>query len=64
MKDGLCAKECPKRWKDDANPNVNGYPEYRRRATEPLRTVKKTALSTPAMSSPTARTCWKHSIAM
>ncbi|GBM09057.1 hypothetical protein AVEN_87672-1 [Araneus ventricosus] len=34
MKDGQCCKSFPKKFKDDTEENVNGYPIYRRRATD------------------------------
>ncbi|GBM49529.1 hypothetical protein AVEN_108767-1 [Araneus ventricosus] len=36
MRDGQCCKSFPKQFKDDTEENVNGYPIYRRRATEPV----------------------------
>ncbi|GBN68518.1 hypothetical protein AVEN_155439-1, partial [Araneus ventricosus] len=36
MRDGQCCKRFPKQFKDDTEENVNGYPIYRRRATEPV----------------------------
>ncbi|GBM36920.1 hypothetical protein AVEN_14901-1 [Araneus ventricosus] len=33
-RDGQCFKSFPKQFKDDTEENVNGYPIYRRRATE------------------------------
>ncbi|GBN91048.1 hypothetical protein AVEN_193700-1 [Araneus ventricosus] len=40
MRDGQCCKCFPKQFKDDAEENVNGYPIYRRRATEPVQVGK------------------------
>ncbi|GBN38924.1 hypothetical protein AVEN_120363-1 [Araneus ventricosus] len=40
MRDGQCCKSFPKQFKDDAEENVNGYPIYRRRATEPVQVGK------------------------
>ncbi|GBM80678.1 hypothetical protein AVEN_137206-1 [Araneus ventricosus] len=36
MRDVQCCKRFPKQFKDDTEENVNGYPVYRRRATEPV----------------------------
>ncbi|GBM34194.1 hypothetical protein AVEN_30128-1, partial [Araneus ventricosus] len=35
-RDGQCCKSFPKQFKDDTEENVNGYPIFRRRATEPV----------------------------
>ncbi|GBM67404.1 hypothetical protein AVEN_188003-1 [Araneus ventricosus] len=40
MRDGQCCKCFPKQFKDDTEENVNGYPIYRRRATEPVQVGK------------------------
>ncbi|GBN41059.1 hypothetical protein AVEN_127452-1 [Araneus ventricosus] len=40
MRDGQCCKSFPKQFKDDTEENVNGYPIYRRRATEPVQIGK------------------------
>ncbi|GBN49696.1 hypothetical protein AVEN_266073-1 [Araneus ventricosus] len=40
MRDGQCCKSFPKQFKDDTEENVNGYPIYRRRATEPVQVGK------------------------
>ncbi|GBM79998.1 hypothetical protein AVEN_215011-1, partial [Araneus ventricosus] len=40
MRDGQCCKSFPKQFKDDSEENVNGYPIYRRRATEPVQVGK------------------------
>ncbi|GBN70824.1 hypothetical protein AVEN_69003-1 [Araneus ventricosus] len=40
MRDGQCCKNFPKQFKDDTEENVNGYPIYRRRATEPVQVGK------------------------
>ncbi|GBM34975.1 hypothetical protein AVEN_240342-1 [Araneus ventricosus] len=40
MRDGQCCKSFPKHFKDDTEENVNGYPIYRRRATEPVQVGK------------------------
>ncbi|GBM88112.1 hypothetical protein AVEN_87489-1 [Araneus ventricosus] len=40
MRDGQCCKSFPKQFKDDTEENVNGYPIYRRRATEPVEVGK------------------------
>ncbi|GBN68026.1 hypothetical protein AVEN_217851-1 [Araneus ventricosus] len=40
MRDGQCYKSFPKQFKDDSEENVNGYPIYRRRATEPVQVGK------------------------
>ncbi|GBM29244.1 hypothetical protein AVEN_1423-1 [Araneus ventricosus] len=40
MRDGQCCKSFPKQFKDDTDENVNGYPIYRRRATEPVQVGK------------------------
>ncbi|GBN68961.1 hypothetical protein AVEN_47222-1 [Araneus ventricosus] len=40
MRDGQCCKSFPKQFKDDTEENVNGYPIYRRRATEPAQVGK------------------------
>ncbi|GBN05182.1 hypothetical protein AVEN_122470-1, partial [Araneus ventricosus] len=40
MRDGQCCKRFPKQFKDDTEENVNGYPIYRRRATEPVQVGK------------------------
>ncbi|GBM73420.1 hypothetical protein AVEN_143088-1 [Araneus ventricosus] len=40
MRDGQCYKSFPKQFKDDTEENVNGYPIYRRRATEPVQVGK------------------------
>ena len=46
MKDGLCSKNYPKRFVSETTLKVDGYPEYRRRVTVPLRTVKRGVLDT------------------
>ena len=46
MKDGLCSKQYPKRFDPETKVNDGGYPQYRRRQTFPLRTVKKGILDT------------------
>ncbi|GBM76649.1 hypothetical protein AVEN_234867-1 [Araneus ventricosus] len=38
MRDGQCCNSFPKQFKDDTEENVNGYPIYRRKATEPVQT--------------------------
>ncbi|GBL74446.1 hypothetical protein AVEN_220506-1 [Araneus ventricosus] len=40
MRVGQCCKSFPKQFKDDTEENVNGYPIYRRRATEPVQVGK------------------------
>ncbi|GBM44842.1 hypothetical protein AVEN_62065-1 [Araneus ventricosus] len=40
MRDGRCCKSFAKQFKDDTEENVNGYPIYRRRATEPVQVGK------------------------
>ncbi|GBL83774.1 hypothetical protein AVEN_132666-1 [Araneus ventricosus] len=40
MRDGQSCKSFPKQFKDDTEENVNGYPIYRRRATEPVQVGK------------------------
>ncbi|GBM25207.1 hypothetical protein AVEN_184619-1 [Araneus ventricosus] len=40
MRDGHFCKSFPKQFKDDTEENVNGYPIYRRRATEPVQVGK------------------------
>ncbi|GBN38210.1 hypothetical protein AVEN_100295-1, partial [Araneus ventricosus] len=40
MRDGQCCKSFPKQFKDDTEENVNGYPIYRRRVTEPVQVGK------------------------
>ncbi|GBM42282.1 hypothetical protein AVEN_234999-1 [Araneus ventricosus] len=40
MNDGQCCKSFPKQFKDDTEENVNGYPIYRRRVTEPVQVGK------------------------
>ncbi|GBN21053.1 hypothetical protein AVEN_146938-1 [Araneus ventricosus] len=40
MRDGQCCKSFPKQFKDDTEENVNEYPIYRRRATEPVQAGK------------------------
>ncbi|GBM82666.1 hypothetical protein AVEN_42526-1 [Araneus ventricosus] len=40
MRDGQCCKSFPKKFKDDTEEIVNGYPIYRRRATEPVQVGK------------------------
>ncbi|GBN21339.1 hypothetical protein AVEN_70823-1 [Araneus ventricosus] len=40
MRDGQCCKSFPKQFMDDTEENVNGYPIYRRRATEPVQVGK------------------------
>ncbi|GBM52315.1 hypothetical protein AVEN_126395-1 [Araneus ventricosus] len=40
MRDGQCCKSFPKQFKDDTEENVNGYPIYGRRATEPVQVWK------------------------
>ncbi|GBM22542.1 hypothetical protein AVEN_183974-1 [Araneus ventricosus] len=40
MRDGQCCKCFPKQCKDDTEENVNGYPIYRRKATEPVQVGK------------------------
>ncbi|GBM60953.1 hypothetical protein AVEN_37422-1 [Araneus ventricosus] len=40
MRDGQCCKSFPKQFKDDTEENVNGYPIYCRRATEPVQVGK------------------------
>ncbi|GBM93484.1 hypothetical protein AVEN_189310-1 [Araneus ventricosus] len=40
MRDGQCCKGFPKQFKDDTEENVNGYPIYRRRVTEPVQVGK------------------------
>ncbi|GBN32331.1 hypothetical protein AVEN_206086-1 [Araneus ventricosus] len=40
MRDGQCCKSFPKQFKDDTDENVNGYPIYRRTATEPVQVGK------------------------
>ncbi|GBN81135.1 hypothetical protein AVEN_116062-1 [Araneus ventricosus] len=40
IRDGQCCKSFPKQFKDDTEENVNGYPIYRRRATEPVEVGK------------------------
>ncbi|GBN85324.1 hypothetical protein AVEN_175849-1 [Araneus ventricosus] len=40
MRDGQCCKSFPKQFKDDTEENVNEYPIYRRRATEPVQVGK------------------------
>ncbi|GBO12612.1 hypothetical protein AVEN_246050-1 [Araneus ventricosus] len=40
MRDEQCCKSFPKQFKDDTEENVNGYPIYRRRATEPVQVRK------------------------
>ncbi|GBM19767.1 hypothetical protein AVEN_59446-1 [Araneus ventricosus] len=40
MRDGQCCKSFPKQFKDDTEENVNRYPIYRRRATEPVQVGK------------------------
>ncbi|GBM44049.1 hypothetical protein AVEN_223172-1 [Araneus ventricosus] len=40
MRDGQCCKSFPKQFKDDTEENVNGYPIYQRRATEPVQVGK------------------------
>ncbi|GBN74273.1 hypothetical protein AVEN_133494-1 [Araneus ventricosus] len=40
MRDGQCYKSFPKQFKDDTEKNVNGYPIYRRKATEPVQVGK------------------------
>ncbi|GBN07178.1 hypothetical protein AVEN_90312-1 [Araneus ventricosus] len=40
MRDGQCCKSFLKQFKDDTEENVNGYPIYRRRATEPVQVGK------------------------
>ncbi|GBN05138.1 hypothetical protein AVEN_123241-1 [Araneus ventricosus] len=40
MRDGQCWKSFPKQFNDDTEENVNGYPIYRRRATEPVQVGK------------------------
>ncbi|GBL93134.1 hypothetical protein AVEN_216485-1 [Araneus ventricosus] len=40
MRDGQCCKSFPKQFKDDTEENVNGYPIYRRKATEPVQVGK------------------------
>ncbi|GBM15167.1 hypothetical protein AVEN_39084-1 [Araneus ventricosus] len=40
MRDGQCCKSFPKQFKDDTEDNVNGYPIYRRKATEPVQVGK------------------------
>ncbi|GBN46553.1 hypothetical protein AVEN_271314-1 [Araneus ventricosus] len=40
MRDGQCCKSFPKQFKDDTEKNVNGYPIYCRRATEPVQVRK------------------------
>ncbi|GBM19109.1 hypothetical protein AVEN_135597-1 [Araneus ventricosus] len=40
MKDGQYCKSFPKQFKNDTEQNVNGYPIYRRRATDPVQVGK------------------------
>ncbi|GBM02968.1 hypothetical protein AVEN_269877-1 [Araneus ventricosus] len=40
MRDGQCCKSFLKQFKGDTEENVNGYPIYRRRATEPVQVGK------------------------
>ncbi|GBM51868.1 hypothetical protein AVEN_239962-1 [Araneus ventricosus] len=40
MRDGQCCKSFPKQFKDDTEENVNGYPIYHRRGTEPVQVWK------------------------
>ncbi|GBM93943.1 hypothetical protein AVEN_273616-1 [Araneus ventricosus] len=40
MRDGQCCKSFTKQIKDDTEENVNGYPIYRRRVTEPVQVGK------------------------
>ncbi len=46
MKEGTCTKHYPKQFCPETNPNLNGFPMYRRRETDPLRTIKKGILDT------------------
>ncbi|GBN29840.1 ATP-dependent DNA helicase PIF1 [Araneus ventricosus] len=40
MKDGECSKQFPKAFREETEENVNGYPVYKRRCTEPVRAGK------------------------
>ena len=46
MQDGLCTKNYPKKFIAETQLKVGGYPEYRRRETEPLITAKHGLLDT------------------
>ncbi|GBN65777.1 hypothetical protein AVEN_247386-1, partial [Araneus ventricosus] len=45
MRDGQCCKSFPKQFKDYTEENVNGYPIYRKRATEPVQFVPQLKVS-------------------
>nr|XP_042913138.1 uncharacterized protein LOC122273141 [Parasteatoda tepidariorum] len=40
MRDGKCSKQFPKDFKEETEENVNGYPVYKRRSTEPVKVGK------------------------
>ena len=46
MQDGVCTKNYPKQFLPETRIKEGGYPAYRRRETQPLRTAKKGVLDT------------------